>query len=276
MSGFDNEVMFAPGERLQSSSAQDVALMQVTPTDVSRVNYTGDPNNNIAANPSSLSHDPVSGFLWLKVSGTGNTVWQRIFPNDANTITGQSGGSLSPTAGNWNIYGGTSAAGTTPVSTSGAGSTLTTNVQISQAIAATDATKIGLAAFNSANFTVDANGFVSSSGSAGFTWSSVTSATNPNSIVAAHGYIAKGAVVVTFVLPASALVGDTFVIAGYGNLWTLTQNANQSVTLGDMTSTVGVGGSVTATQVKDTMTIVCVTANTEFQALSSIGNLAIV
>ena len=77
-----------------------------------------------------------------------------------NTITGQSGGALSPTAGNWNISGGTSAAGTTPVATSGAGSTLTTNVQISQAIAAADSTKIGLSNFDSASFAVAATGFV--------------------------------------------------------------------------------------------------------------------
>jgi hypothetical protein len=77
------------------------------------------------------------------------------------TITGQSGGALSPTAGNWNILGASTAAGTSPVTSSGSGSTLTINVQKSQAIAATDATKVGVCNFNSAQFTVDANGFVS-------------------------------------------------------------------------------------------------------------------
>lgn len=77
------------------------------------------------------------------------------------TITGDSGGALSPTAGNWNILGASAAAGTSPVATSGAGSTLTVNVQKSQAIGATNATNVGLAAFDSAKFSVDANGFVS-------------------------------------------------------------------------------------------------------------------
>ena len=81
------------------------------------------------------------------------------------TITGQSGGALSPTAGNWNINGASTAAGTTPVTTSGAVSTLTVNVQKSQAIASTDATKVGLATFDSARFSVDANGFVTLNGS---------------------------------------------------------------------------------------------------------------
>ena len=82
----------------------------------------------------------------------------------AQTITGDSGGALSPTAGNWNILGASTAAGTSPVSTSGAVSTLTVNVQKSQAIAATDATKVGLANFDSAAFGVDANGFVTLAG----------------------------------------------------------------------------------------------------------------
>lgn len=80
------------------------------------------------------------------------------------TITGNSGGALSPTAGNWNILGASSAAGTSPVSSSGSGSTLTMNVQKSQAIASTDATKVGLCNFDSAAFSVDANGFVTLKG----------------------------------------------------------------------------------------------------------------
>lgn len=44
----------------------------------------------------------------------------------------------------------------------GAVSTLTVNVQLSKAVAAADPTAVGLASFNSANFSVDADGFVSS------------------------------------------------------------------------------------------------------------------
>jgi hypothetical protein len=82
------------------------------------------------------------------------------------TITGNTGGPLSPVAGNWNIFGSAVAAGTTPVQTAGSGNTLTVQVQRSQAIASTNATNVGLAAFNSTYFTVDANGFVSINGSA--------------------------------------------------------------------------------------------------------------
>lgn len=109
-----------------------------------------------------------------------------------------------------------------------------------------------------------------------FDWNVVTSATNPNSLVKNNGYIPKGAGVVTFVLPAAAAIGDMFAIAGYGNLWTLTQNANQSVTLGVKTTSVGVLGSVTATQVRDSIMLICVETNTEFQIINGIGNLTFV
>lgn len=83
----------------------------------------------------------------------------------AQTITGQTGGALSPAAGNWNIFGGTVGAGTSPLSSSGSGSTLTLNAQRSQAIASPDSTKVGLSNFNSSHFSVDGDGFVSLSGS---------------------------------------------------------------------------------------------------------------
>lgn len=57
------------------------------------------------------------------------------------------------------------AAGTNPVRTRGTGpNTMQLEVQTAPAIAATDATRIGLAAFDSAAFDVDANGFVQLNG----------------------------------------------------------------------------------------------------------------
>lgn len=65
-------------------------------------------------------------------------------------------------SGNINVLGSSVAAGTNPVRTNSlAANTLTVQVQTSVALAASDATRIGLCNFNSAFFTVDANGFVS-------------------------------------------------------------------------------------------------------------------
>jgi len=112
MAGFDNEVMFAPGERLETSNAQSIQLMQDgIASNVSRINFVGDPNGLVAANPSSICHDPVSGFFYLKVSGTGNTVWSRILPSTSttNTLTpdfdfdGTAATPVAPQAGNINV-----------------------------------------------------------------------------------------------------------------------------------------------------------------------------
>ncbi len=110
MAGFDNEVMFALGERLQASTAQAITLMQQTATDVSRVNFSGNPNGTVAANPSSLSHDPTSGNLWLKATGTGNTGWVLLTAGGV-TLTADDTNSLTGTA--FNLFG--QKASTTPV-----------------------------------------------------------------------------------------------------------------------------------------------------------------
>ena len=73
-------------------------------------------------------------------------------------------GSAVPIANTLEILGTSVAAGTTPVETTASGNTITVEVQKSQKIAATDATKVGLAAFDSAAFDVDANGFVTLAG----------------------------------------------------------------------------------------------------------------
>ncbi len=65
-----------------------------------------------------------------------------------------------PIANVLEIHSAVVASGSTPTQTVGSGNTITTNIQITQAVASTDATKIGLAAFDSAAFDVDANGFV--------------------------------------------------------------------------------------------------------------------
>jgi hypothetical protein len=154
--------------------------------------------------------------------------------SDVRLLTGNSGGAVGPLAHNINIVG---AGGVTVAGNPGT-HTLTISV-----------------------------------GGAGFTWTVVTSADNVKALVAENGYIAKGAGVVQFILPAAAAIGDTFIIAGYGNLWTLAQNAFQSVNLGILTSTPGVLGTVSATHIKDSIKLVCVTANTEFQIFEPQGNI---
>ena len=96
----------------------------------------------------------TEGVIDLSVNG-GSTTVTSLKTDDGNVVP--------PTGGIINVGGGTTVAGITPVKTTGVigTSTVTTTVQISQALAATDATKIGLSNYNNAFFSVDANGFVS-------------------------------------------------------------------------------------------------------------------
>ena len=73
-------------------------------------------------------------------------------------------GSAVPLANTLNILGAAVAAGGVPVATTGAGNTITVDVQRSSAAATSVAGNAGLASFNSADFTVDGNGFVTFTG----------------------------------------------------------------------------------------------------------------
>jgi hypothetical protein len=111
---------------------------------------------------------------------------------------------------------------------------------------------------------------------ASFTWNVVTSASNPITLSPGNGYICNGLSTVDFILPASAVVGDTYWIKGRQNLWTLAQNALQVVSLGYVDTTTGTGGSITAAQVKDGIELVCVVANSQWEVITAIGNPIIV
>lgn len=87
MSGFDNEVLYCIGERLQPSTTQAITLMQKTGDDVSEMNVVGSPEGVHAANPSSLAHDRAGGQLYLKRSGVGNTGWLPISTNSQDLHT---------------------------------------------------------------------------------------------------------------------------------------------------------------------------------------------
>lgn len=72
---------------------------------------------------------------------------------------------VATSAGLVTINGAVVAAGTNPVRSDGTGAnTMAIEVQISQAVAGTDATRIGLSNFSSSHFAVDANGFVTLAG----------------------------------------------------------------------------------------------------------------
>jgi hypothetical protein len=106
-------------------------------------------------------------------------------------------------------------------------------------------------------------------------WTVVTVSTP---LVKSNGYFSNSAGALNFTLPVVSAVGDTFAIANMntGN-FTIVQNAGQSVIIGDITTTVGAGGSIASTRQGDGLTLVCNVANTGFQVMPGyVGNLTVV
>ena len=116
---------------------------------------------------------------------------------------------------------------------------------------------------------------ISSSGG-GLTWSTVTAATQ--AAVSNNGYIANNAGTVVITLPATSAVGDVIVVTGINNAtgWSIAQNAGNQIFYGAKSTTAGTGGSLASTLTRDTVYLVCVTANADWNVTSSIGNLTVV
>jgi hypothetical protein len=214
-----------------------------------------------------------------------------------------------PAAGIITVSGAVVAAGTNPIRTDGtAASTLTIEVQTSQALAAADATKIGLSNFDSSSFSVAATGFVTlSSTGAGKTitgdsggalsptsnnWnilgragsktagsgSTLTISSPPFSQVSttSTSVLNSGEFVtaaVTRTLPATAgLVDGDLVIycTNTSNALTVTANTGQTIRLGNVVS--ASGGTAVSTAAGDSLTLRFDATAISWQAVSSIGN----
>jgi len=118
----------------------------------------------------------------------------------------------------------------------------------------------------------------------GVTVSSVASGMGYNEIagttqqaVADTVYTCNNAGLVTVTLPDTAAVGTTLGIIGKGaGGFLIAQNASESIHVGTVTSTVGVGGSVASTEQYDVIYMVCTVADLTWTATQMIGNLTIV
>jgi len=109
----------------------------------------------------------------------------------------------------------------------------------------------------------------------GFSWNEVVGTSQ--ALAAENGYIMNNAGLVTGTLPAACSVGDVIKVVGKGaGGWAIAQNASQTIHFGVTDTTTGVGGSLASTQQYDVVELLCITANTDFLVLSSIGNITVV
>lgn len=111
--------------------------------------------------------------------------------------------------------------------------------------------------------------------STGLTWSEITGTSQTAAVNT--GYIANNASLVTITLPTTAAQGAIIEVTGKGaGGWKLAQPASVLVHFGSTVTTTGTGGSLASTNQYDSLRIVCVTANTTWNVLSSVGSLTVV
>lgn len=110
----------------------------------------------------------------------------------------------------------------------------------------------------------------------GFSWN--TSSINVANMAVNNGYFAispGGAL--TFGLPATSAFGSAITLNLSGaTSWQITQAAGQQIRVGNQTTTLGAGGSLTSTAQGDSITIVCITADTLWETVAMIGNVTII
>lgn len=145
------------------------------------------------------------------------------------------------------------------------------DVQVAAAITSTDVTKVGLAAFNSADFTVDTFGFVSLQTSIVDKWNLISSS---QTLAAGNGYICVspgGAL--SLLLPAGVKGNEIEVILDGATSWTITVPTGVTIRLGASVSTVTTG-TITSTQQGDSISLVAQSA-TRWNVISSFGNFIV-
>jgi len=192
---------------------------------------------------------------------------------DHNNLAGLQGGSVGQ------YYHLTSAQATVVSNTSGTNTgdvTLATNHGLSltgQVIGMGTPSDIGPATTNSVTTTTHTHAI--SGFQLAFTWNDVTGTTQAMTVN--NGYLADSASLVTLTLPSTAAFGTIIEVAGAGDGgWKVAQNSGQIIRFGNASTTLGTGGYLASTHTRDSIKLLCVTANTSFQVISSIGNITYV
>lgn len=201
--------------------------------------------------------DVNDGFVSLVGGGINPPITS--FTVDTSTAPGTNP-VLADVGGNIVVTGGQVPAGTTPnviQTDSLADNTYTIQIQQSAAVGASDPTQNGVAHFNSAQFSVDGNGFVSSLAAVTRNYTSVTNGMSPYTVLPADDFIScdLSGGPITLLFPDSPTVDET---------WTVKDRLGLSAT-NNLTIT-----TVSGIRTIDTLTSYVV--DTDFEALDLLAN----
>ena len=113
----------------------------------------------------------------------------------------------------------------------------------------------------------NAGGSITISSSSGTTsWTVVTGTTQAMAVNS--GYVSNNAGLVTLTLPTTAAVGSIIQMQGLGaGGWQIAQNASQLIHIGSSVTTTGTGGYLASSNQYDSLTLLCVVANTTWTVL---------
>jgi hypothetical protein len=108
----------------------------------------------------------------------------------------------------------------------------------------------------------------------GLSWTVVTAASQ--AMTSNNGYIANRAGTVAFTLPTTSAVGDVVAVTGINTAtgWSIAYTTNQQIFFGTSTCTLTTG-SLASVNIRDTVYLVCMTANLTWNVVSSIGNITV-
>jgi hypothetical protein len=117
---------------------------------------------------------------------------------------------------------------------------------------------------------------VAATGAGVLPFTDVTAATQTMAVN--NGYTSNdGATLVTFTLPTVAAYGTLMAVVGKASgLFTIAQNALQTIHFGNQNTTTGAAGSLSSTNQYDNVYLLCTTANTDFTVVHAQGNLTVV
>lgn len=108
----------------------------------------------------------------------------------------------------------------------------------------------------------------------GLTWTAVTA---NRSLTQEEGVLANiSSGTLTLTLPTTAALGKVIRVSGMQNTWRIAQNASQKINFGKTSTTTGTGGYLESSNARDAVELVCCVANTEWNVISSVGNITIV
>lgn len=106
-------------------------------------------------------------------------------------------------------------------------------------------------------------------------WNNVV--TTPVTMTSGNGYKVNSGGLVHLNLPSASSFGDELNIMGFTGSWEIDQAASQRIIIGSVTSTTGVGGSVSSTNANDSVILICMEDNLTWQCLGAPqGNLSII